>query len=138
MIVKLLQIQINSNQKNMKKLFYTFVLTCFATCLCLAADAKHNPNLQIVLSDSVALSEYAGKYKFVGLPFDYMEITLKEGVLTVDAGGQGGPMTQDKESQDKFDVLGEAIFKFVRNEEKKIVKLVVEYQGMTLNGEKEK
>lgn len=120
----------------MKRVVFAIIFGCLATCFTLSAGSIESEN--IVYSDSITLEEYAGKYKFTGLPFDYMEVTLKEGVLTVDAGGQGGPMTKDKESPDKFDVLGEAIFKFVRNEEKKIVKLVVEYQGMTLNGEKEK
>ena len=120
----------------MKRIIFTLILGCFATCFTLSAGSIEKEN--IFYSDSIALKEFAGKYKFVGLPFDYMEITLENGVLNVDAGGQGGPMTQDKENTDKFDVLGEAIFKFVRNEEKKIVKLVVEYQGMTMNGEREK
>ena len=122
----------------MKKLFYTLVLGFIATCFSLSAGTSGSTISVNFVSDTLALKEYTGKYKFVGLPFDYMEITLKEGVLNVEAGDQGGPMTQDKEMPEKFDVLGEAVFKFIRNEEKKVIKVVVEYQGMILNGEKEK
>jgi hypothetical protein len=122
----------------MKKLFFTAIIA-FVAFTFTASAATMIPQIAMEsVSDTIKLKEYAGKYKFVGLPFEYMEITLKEGVLNVEAGDQGGPMTQDKEVPEKFDVAGEALFKFVRNEEKKVVKVVVEYQGMTLEGTRDK
>jgi hypothetical protein len=122
----------------MKKLSF-FAIIAFVAFTFTASASTIVPQINMEsVSDTVKLKEYAGKYKFVGLPFEYMEITLKEGVLNVEAGDQGGPMTQDKEVPEKFDVAGEALFKFVRNDEKKVVKVVVEYQGMTLEGTKDK
>jgi hypothetical protein len=122
----------------MKKLFFTVIIAFVAFTFTASAETIAPQITMESVSDTVKLKEYAGKYKFVGLPFEYMEITLKEGVLNVEAGDQGGPMTQDKEVPEKFDVAGEALFKFVRNDEKKVVKVVVEYQGMTLEGTKDK
>lgn len=86
---------------------------------------------------SIDLSEYAGKYKFEDLPFEFLEIKLTDGKLIVDAGGQGGEIKKEEGSEDIFKTEdGGARFTFKRNEEKKIAKITLEYQGMTFEGTK--
>ena len=36
------------------------------------------------------LDDYAGKYKMTGLPFPYIEVSVKDGKLMMKAGEQGG------------------------------------------------
>jgi len=38
----------------------------------------------------INLDEYTGKYKMTGLPFPYVEVSLKDGKLMMQAGDQGG------------------------------------------------
>lgn len=103
-----------------------------------SASAQTAPATATAATDTTALKEFTGKYKFEGLPFEYMEFSLKAGSLNVQAGDQGGPMTPVKDAVDKFEIAdGAAKFTFARNEEKKVAKVTVEYQGMVFDGKKE-
>ncbi|WP_337043198.1 hypothetical protein [Emticicia sp. 17c] len=96
-------------------------------------------SLPVVATHKIApdLSEYVGKYKFEELPFEFIEFKLTDGKLVVDAGGQGGEVKKDAEKDDIFATEdGNAKFTFKRNDEKKIVKVTLEYQGMTFEGTK--
>lgn len=103
-----------------------------------SASAQTAPATATAAADTTALKAFAGKYKFEGLPFEYMEFTLKEGSLSVQAGDQGGPIAPIKDAVDRFETAdGAAKFTFARNEEKKVAKVTVEYQGMVFEGKKE-
>lgn len=121
----------------MRKIFLT-CLFLSAMALSYSASAQDAAPAAATTSDTTALREYAGKFKFEGLPFEYIYFTLKDGVLSIQAGDQGGPMTQDKTTPEKFEAAeGQAKITFVRDDNKKVNKVSIEYQGMVLEGKKE-
>lgn len=79
---------------------------------------------------------YAGKYKMTGLPFSHVEISVKEGKLMMDAGGQGGEI-KPTSTPDKYDADGKATLTFLRAEDNKVNKLKMEAMGFTFEGVKE-
>lgn len=83
-----------------------------------------------------ALDEYTGKYKMTGLPFPYIEISVKDGKLAMKAADKEGPITPMPEA-DKFDADGKATLLFIRDEKKKVIKLQMEASGFKFEGEKE-
>jgi cytochrome c len=84
---------------------------------------------------SVDLQSYVGKYIMTGLPFPHIDVMVKDGRLFVNAGGQEGEVTEIGE--DTFDASGRARITFVRDEQKKVVKLKMDAMGMTFEGPKE-
>lgn len=81
-------------------------------------------------------SAYAGKYKMEGLPFEYIEVSFKDGKLLIDAGGQGGEL-KATDTPDKFDADGRATIIFVKDETGKVTKMKVDASGMAFEGKKE-
>jgi cytochrome c len=81
------------------------------------------------------LSAFTGKYKMTGLPFPYIEMSVKDGKLVMDAGGQAG-LVQATSTKDKFDASGRAMISFVRDNQK-VTKLVMEAMGFKFEGVKE-
>ncbi len=79
---------------------------------------------------------YTGKYKMTGLPFPYIEISVKDDKLIMDAGGQISEI-KPTEEQDLFDADGKATLTFIRNGEKKVDKLKMNAMGFTFDGTKE-
>ena len=70
-----------------------------------------------------------------GLPFPYIEVSVKEGKLIMDAGGQAGPIAPTA-TKDKFDASGRAMITFVK-EDQKVTKLQMEAMGFKFDGVKE-
>ena len=121
----------------MKKTFLVLILSLCALSYQASAQTA-TENAAKAVTDTTVLKEYAGKYRFTGLPFDFMDFTLKESKLTVQAGDQGGPLVAVKDAVDKFETADSvAKFSFIRDEQKKITKVTVDYHGMTLEGKKE-
>ncbi len=87
-------------------------------------------------ASAVNMTDYVGKYKMEGLPFDYIIIAEKEGKLTVDTGSQNGELTPQPEA-DKFDAAGQAMLKFTRDASQKITGVTLEAQGNQFTGKKE-
>ena len=83
-----------------------------------AGAFKSEPVTTIV----VDLNTYVGKYKMTGLPFPYIEISVKEGKLMMDAGGQVGEIKSTGEP-DQFDANGQAKLLFIRDDANKVSKL---------------
>lgn len=81
------------------------------------------------------LNAFTGKYKMTGLPFPYIEMSVKEGKLIMDAGGQAGPIDPTS-TKDKFDAGGRAMISFVK-ENAKVTKLKMEAMGFAFEGVKE-
>lgn len=82
------------------------------------------------------LSDYVGKYKMTGLPFPYIEVSVEGENLYMKAGEQGGAVSATGEA-DKFDADGKATLLFLRDENKKVVKLQMEAMGFKFEGVKE-
>jgi cytochrome c len=117
-------------------------------------DAKSGVSLMIVMNSTFktagapavaqaaqtytaeALTIYAGKYKMTGLPFPYIEVSVKEGKLMMDAGGQTGEITPTSEPH-QFDAGGKAMITFSVNEARKADKLKMVAMGFTFEGSKE-
>lgn len=92
---------------------------------------------QISKADSVNLTDYVGKYKMEGLPFDYITIAVKDGQLTVDTGSESGSMTTVKDTPDTFDASGRATLKFKRDSDRKVTGVTLDAQGTAFEGKKE-
>ncbi|WP_019991282.1 hypothetical protein [Rudanella lutea] len=91
----------------------------------------------VAMADSVDLNQYAGKFKFEGLPFEYLTIAVKEGKLTVSTGEETGELTPIKDTPDAYDAAGRAKLQFVRDENKKVKGISLDAQGMIFEGKKE-
>lgn len=91
-------------------------------------------NVQFSIADS---SSFTGKYKYADLPFEYMDISVKEDKLYFAGGEYNGFLDPVPDKKDVFDVGGEATFTFRRDKENKIVALQIDYQGKTYLGNKE-
>ena len=120
----------------MKKtlLLSLFTLGLFA----LTASSQTTKPAETVPVFSIADSaSFVGKYRYEGLPFDYMEVSTKEGKLYYNGGEYSGFLEPIKDKKDTFDASGAAVFTFVRNGENKITDLRIDYQGQTYSGKKE-
>jgi len=82
------------------------------------------------------LNAYAGKYNMTGLPFPFVEVSVKDGKFMMNAGGQTGEIKPMGE-EDKFDADGKATLLFIRDEKKKVIKLRMEAMGFSFDGVKE-
>ena len=97
-----------------------------------AAEAVTKP----VEAVKTNIEDYVGKYKMTGLPFDYIEISVKEGKVIMNAGGQGGPVNPT-DTPDKYDAEGKAVLNFIRNDVRKVTGLQMEAMGFKFEGKKE-
>ena len=89
---------------------------------------------QFPIADSAA---FKGKYKFEGLPFEYVEISVQDNKLYFVGGEYNGALIPINDKKDAFDVNGQAVFAFIRNNENKITELKIDYQGQSHLGKKE-
>jgi hypothetical protein len=123
----------------MKKLVLTVAcIASLSTVYGISLPSFSTPVLNEVCTvDSVNLNQYAGKYKFTGLPFEYITIGVKDGQLTVNTGTEEGVLTPVKEATDKYDASGRATLQFTRDADKKVIGITLEAQGMTFDGKKE-
>lgn len=117
----------------------TLFLSILALCL-VAVEASaqtSNPTTKPVfeIADSAT---FVGKYKYEGLPFEYMTVSVKEGKLYFFGGEYSGFLSPLKDKKDVFDAAnGEALFTFVRNSEDKVTDLQIDYQGQSFMGKRE-
>jgi hypothetical protein len=122
----------------MKKLVFTI-----ACLLSLSAAYATTPGVSgtaaasfLRAADPVDLTQYVGKYKFEGLPFEYITVAVKDGKLVVNTGSEEGVLTPLKDV-DSFDADGRATFKFIRNPDKVVTGIALEAQDMIYEGKKE-
>ena len=117
----------------------TIFLSLFAICLgTVNASAQTTNSKDSVTAFSIADSaSYTGKYKYEGLPFEYMEISVKDGKLAYLGGDYNGVLEPSKDKKDAFDAGGVAIFTFLRNAESKVGELQIDYEGQTFVGKRE-
>lgn len=123
----------------MKKTVLTLACVASLSAAYATTPALMRPSVmsQLCATDSVDLNQYVGKYKFTGLPFDYLTIGIKDGKLTVDTGTEQGDLTSIKDTPDKFDAAGRATLLFTRDENKKVTGATLDAQGMSFDGKKE-
>lgn len=120
----------------MKKLALILSLSIGLSSLEASAQAANtDTKSQFSIADS---SSFTGKYKYEGLPFEHIEVSVREGKLYFVGGEYQGFLEPLKDKKDAFDVDGKATFTFVRNSESKVSELKVEYEGETYQGKKEK
>ena len=89
---------------------------------------------QFSINDSAS---FKGKYKFEGLPFEFIEITVRVSKLFFFGGEYNGFLVPLPYKKYAFNVNDQAVFTFGRNNENKITELKVDYQGQTFQGKKE-
>ncbi|HEV7347321.1 ThuA domain-containing protein [Telluribacter sp.] len=79
------------------------------------------------------LEAYAGKYKMTGLPFEYIEITPKEGKLFMKAGTNEGELTHEGEA-DAFKGGNGVVIRFGRGADQQVTSMSLDVQGMSFKG----
>jgi hypothetical protein len=84
-----------------------------------------------------AMDQYVGRYKFEGLPFEYMTMTVKDGSLYFEGGEYAGPLSMEAGKADTFTAGGQATMTFKRGADNSVQTLVVEAMGMTFEGKKQ-
>ena len=122
----------------MKKYILTLVGVAVLTATYAAPRAISMPGLtqSISLGDSVNLNQYTGKYKFEGLPFEFVTIGVKDGKLTIDTGSENGVLSPLQDA-DSFDAAGRATLLFTRDADKKVTGLTLKAAGNDYPGKKE-
>lgn len=117
----------------------TLLLTVLTVCLFIVKASAQAPKpAETVPVFSIADSAtFIGKYKYEGLPFEYMAISVKEGKLSYYGGEYSGFLEPVKDKKDIFDAGGVAVFTFLRNTENKVTDLQIDYQGMSFSGKRE-
>ncbi len=123
----------------MKKLVLTI------TCLLAVIAFENNVNaaatvgipVTISRADTTQHAEYVGKYKMEGMPFDYIDLTNKNGKLHFEAGEYQGDLTA-KTTKDEFDANGQATVKFTRDASNVVTGIGLNAQGQDFTGMKEK
>jgi len=120
----------------MKKIFlvFTFTMALFA----LKATAQTTGSTQDTASvfNIADSATFIGNYKYEGLPFQYMTVSVQDGKLYYSGGEYSGTLTPVKDKKDTFDANGEATFTFVRDAENKVTQMKIDYQGQTYMGER--
>ena len=118
----------------MKKII---IVTLFSVCLFsfkASAQASKDSIPVFSIADSAT---FTGKYKYEGMPFEYMEVSVKDGKLYFEGGEYSGVLQPVKDKKDAFDANGEAVFTFLRNNENKVAQLKIDYQGQSYLGKRE-
>ena len=120
----------------MKKLIFILLLTTgFISVQAYSqATTTSETKTQFSIADSAS---FKGKYKFEGLPFEYVEVSVQDNKLYFVGGEYNGALIPINDKKDAFDVNGQAVFTFSRNNENKITELKIDYQGQSHLGKKE-
>lgn len=117
----------------MKKTIQIFLTVFILFSLKASAQTTITTDSAAVFSIADSAS-FVGKYKYEGLPFDYMTISVQDGKLYYSGGEYSGTLTPVKDKKDTFDANGNATFTFLRNNENKVNQLQIDYQGQTYLG----
>ena len=117
----------------------TIFIALFSVCLfALKASAQDTKPTDSIPAFSIADSTiFMGKYKYEGLPFEYMEISVKDSKLFYSGGEYSGLLDAIENKKDAFDASGQATFTFLRSDDNKVSELQIDYQGQIFTGTKE-
>lgn len=121
------------NKIRMKKIFIISAIFLFGLAVNTSAQANKNTTA-FSIADS---SSYIDKYRFEGLPFEYMEVFVKDKKLSYSGGQFNGFLNPVVDKRDVFDAEGGATFTFLRNKERKVAELQIDYMGQTYYGVRE-
>ena len=120
----------------MKKVFFSLALLLGVFTTFVLAQPGQLPENRPRLS-AIDSADFVGKYKYEGLPFEYMTISTKEGKLYYSGGEYNGFLEPVKDKKDVFDAGGIAVFTFTRDAGNKVKELIIDYEGQTHIGRKE-
>ena len=123
----------------MKKILLALFIVVIASVSNVSAQTTPAPKDSTGWYNVADTAIFKGKYKVEGMPFDYVEISVKEAKLYFNAGEYEGFLTPLADKKDAFDALGQAVFTFSRNADATDVEgLKIDYNGMEILGKKEK
>ena len=75
--------------------------------------------------DEIRLTDFVGKYTFEGLPFEFVNVSIREaGKIHLEAGDRIGDVPPIKDKPNVFETP-EAMLTFVRDEKNQVVKLII-------------
>ena len=92
--------------------------------------------LEMPAATATTLADYVGKYKFIGLPFEFIEIVVENGQVVGITPDQRGALTK-LAAPDTFDAAGQAVLKFVREGGKVVGMKLLPPEGGSFDGVKE-
>lgn len=113
------------------------IVLFFAICVCALKTSAQTSKDSIPVFSIGDSASFTGKYKYEGLPFQYMEISVKDGNLFYSGGEYNGSLVPLKDKKDAFDSNGQATFTFLRNNENKVDRLKIDYNGQSYLGNRE-
>jgi cytochrome c len=120
-----------------KTIFISLLGICIFTFKVSAQDSTTEATSTVSAFSIADSSVFTGKYKYEGLPFEYMEISVKDGKLYYSGGEYNGPLDPISDKKDTFDASGQAVFTFLRDGDNKVTTLQIDYQGQTFTGDRE-
>src|SRR5215217_7442972 len=108
----------------MKKLIIILLLTTgfVSTQAHSQATTASDTTSQFSIADSAS---FTGRYKFEGLPFEFVELTVQENKLYFVGGEYNGFLVPIKDKKDAFNVNEQAVFTFGRDNGNKITGLKI-------------
>lgn len=123
----------------MKKYFLILIIAVIGSVSAASAQTTPEPTDSSSWFNVADTAIFKGKYKVEGMPFEYVEVVVKEAKLYFFAAEYEGFLTPLKEKKDTFDALGQAVFTFSRNADATDIEgLKIDYNGMEILGKKEK
>jgi hypothetical protein len=109
-----------------------FALVLLSATYAFANKTNDSKNLTVIVTDSLDLSEYVGKFKFAeGSPVEFTTISFKGGKLYTQA-GEYPEMELTLKVKDQFTEATMGLVVTFTRTDNKIDKLKVEVQGMEL------
>ncbi|MFT4156159.1 hypothetical protein [Parafilimonas sp.] len=122
----------------MKTILFSLLSICMFVLKAAAQDSTATQLTDSIPAFSIAdSSTFTGKYKYEGLPFEYMVVSVKDSSLYYSGGEYSGPLAPIAGKKDSFDASGQALFTFLRDAGNKVTDLQIDYQGQTFTGRKE-
>ena len=88
------------------------------------------------VTDSIQLTDFIGKYAFEGLPFEYVEVSIREvGKIHIEAGERVGDLAPMQGKPDSFQTP-EAVLTFVKDDKNIVTKLIIDTGDNKFEGAK--
>lgn len=113
----------------MRSFIFSTLLLCVACSL--VAGHAFSAEKSMFVADN---QEYVGAYTMIGLPFEQVIVTDKDGKLHYVAGEYEGDFMEVSGKPDTYSANGQATATFVRNAAGKVEKIKLEVQGESYEG----